>query len=204
MPVYSTHELLALALAVSFAAGLNLHAVVATLGLLAQADLVTLPESLALVEKWWVIGGALVLFGVEFLADKIPLFDLVWNVLQLFVRVPAAAVLTFAAADRLPAEFQVVAAVAGGAVALVASGSKLAVRGAVSGSPEPVSNVILSVGEDLLAIALTWFATEYPWLTAAFVLVLVVIAVILTRAILAGITALWNQLTKPAAAAKAE
>lgn len=201
MAAYSTHELLALALAVSFAAGLNVYAVVATLGLLAQANVVTLPDSLAVVRSWWVIGPALVLFAVEFLADKIPWVDLVWNVLQLFVRVPAAAVLTFAATDSMPVELQAVAALAGGAVALVASGSKLAVRGAVSGSPEPVSNTILSVGEDLTAIAVTWFATQFPWLALSIVLVMLVLAAILAKAIIAGFAALFRQLRTPAGSA---
>jgi hypothetical protein len=196
---YSPNELVALGLAVSFAAGLNVYVVVATLGLLAQADVVTLPAGLDAVESWWVIGASLALYSVEFIADKIPVLDLVWNVLQLFVRVPVGAVLTFAATSRLPFELQIVATIGGGALALVAAGTKLAVRGAVTGSPEPLSNIALSVAEDTLAIGVTWFAVTYPWLALSIVLVMIVIAALIARAIIAAIAGVFRRLRAPAA-----
>jgi hypothetical protein len=192
MMSYSTNELLALALAVSFAAGLNVYAVIATLGLLAQADVVSLPPGIAVLESWWVIAASALLFGVEFFADKIPVFDLVWNVLQLFVRVPVAAVLTFAATNQLPFELQVAAAIGGGFVALVASGTKLAVRGVVTGSPEPVSNVVLSVTEDLVAVGVTWFAVTYPWLAASIVLAILIASAFIARAIFFAVGRLFR------------
>jgi hypothetical protein len=184
---YSTHDLLALALAVSFAAGLNVYAVVATLGLLAQTDVVELPQSIAVIESWWVIGASLALYALEFIADKIPFVDLAWNVLQVPVRVPVAAMLAFAATDRLPIELQLVAAVAGSVAALAAASGKLALRGTVTGSPEPFSNIVLSLGEDVFAIGLTWFALEYPWLAATIALAAVIVIVLLMRIVVGAV-----------------
>src|SRR6516165_7037911 len=94
-------QLFALLVAVSFAAGINLYATVATLGLLAHTGVVTMPASLQLLGNWYVIGASAVLFALEFVADKIPGVDLVWNALHTFIRVPAAALLAYRAADSL-------------------------------------------------------------------------------------------------------
>jgi len=85
------HTLTALLVVICFSAGLNVYATVAMLGILARAHVVALPASLGLVESWAVIAVCAVLFLVEFVGDKIPVFDLVWNALQTFVRVPVAA-----------------------------------------------------------------------------------------------------------------
>jgi len=130
-------ELVALLIAVSFAAGLNLYATVATLGLLAHTSLLTLPPSLSALGNWWVIGAAGVLFAIEFFADKVPAFDLVWNALHTFIRVPAAALLAFQATAGLSPQEQLVATLAGGTIAFIAHGGKTAARAAVTPSPEP-------------------------------------------------------------------
>jgi Domain of unknown function (DUF4126) len=160
-----------LLVATSFAAGLNVYATVATLGLLARLELLTLPPKLSLLTSWYVIGACGVLFLVEFVADKIPVFDLVWNALHTFVRVPIAALLAYQATAQLSPGMQLLSALLGGVVALAAHGGKTAVRAAVTPSPEPLSNITLSLGEDALAIFLTWFATSHPYWAAAIVLV---------------------------------
>jgi len=161
-------ELAGLIVAVSFAAGLNVYATVATLGLLTHAGLLELPAGLHLVSNWWVIGACGALFAIEFFADKIPAFDLFWNALHTFVRVPAASLIAFGATSQLSPEKQLLAALAGGAIALAAHGGKTAVRAAVTPSPEPFSNFALSAGEDTLAVFLTWLATRHP-ITAALI-----------------------------------
>src|SRR5512141_1871616 len=90
-------EIIAILTGASFAAGLNVYATLATLGLLARAEVLTLPPSLHMVESWWVIGIAIVLFVIEFFGDKIPAFDLIWNALHTFIRVPIAALLAYGA-----------------------------------------------------------------------------------------------------------
>ncbi len=170
-------ELVGLIVAVSFAAGLNVYATVATLGLLAHAGLLDLPAGLHLLSSWWVIAASGVLFAIEFFADKIPAFDLFWNALHTFVRVPAAALIAYGATSQLSPEKQLLATLAGGAIALAAHGGKTAARVAVTPSPEPVSNFALSAGEDALAIFLTWLATQHPiaaaLLVAAFLVAIV-------------------------------
>jgi hypothetical protein len=171
-------ELIGLMVAVSFAAGLNLYATVATLGLLAHAGL-DLPSGLHLLSSWWVIAASCTLFAIEFFADKIPAFDLFWNALHTFVRVPVAALIAYGATSQLSPEKQLLAALAGGAIALAAHGGKTAARVAVTPSPEPVSNIALSAGEDALAVFLTWLATRHPiaaaLIVAAFLFVIVVV-----------------------------
>lgn len=174
-------ELAALIVAVSFAAGLNVYATVATLGILARAGVLQLPAGLSMLTNGWVIGASAALFAVEFFADKIPAFDLIWNALHTFIRVPVAALLAFRATSDLTPGEQVAATVLGGLIALAAHGGKTAVRAAVTASPEPFSNMSLSLGEDSLAIALTWLAAHHPFVAGAIAASFVVVIVLLIR-----------------------
>jgi hypothetical protein len=179
--------------ATSFAAGLNVYAMVATLGVLARAGMLTLPPSLGVLADWHVIGACAALFVVEFVADKIPFFDLVWNVLQTFVRVPVAALLAFHAASQLSLQAQLLSAVAGGAIALVAHVGKTSARALVTPSPEPFSNIALSLGEDAAAVALTWFATRHPYIAAAVALSAVAMIVVSLRAVVRALRQLLSR-----------
>ncbi len=181
-------DLIGLIVAVSFAAGLNVYATVATLGLLAHAGLVDLPSGLHLLTSWWVIAASGVLFAIEFFADKIPIFDLIWNALHTFVRVPAAALIAYGATSQLSPEKQLLAALAGGAIALAAHGGKTAARVVVTPSPEPVSNFALSAGEDALAVFLTWLATQHPVAAALIVAALLAAIVLVMRWVVRAMT----------------
>ena len=128
-------QLFALLAAIGFAAGLNVYATVAALGLLARFGHLSLPPGLQLLESWTVIGASTALFAIEFVADKIPAFDLIWNALHTFVRVPIAALLAFQATRQLSPEQQLLATLLGAAVAFAAHGGKIAVRAAVTPSP---------------------------------------------------------------------
>ncbi len=180
------NEIVAFLIAVSFAAGLNVSGTVAVLGLMARFGVLELPGDLDLLASWWVIGGAGVLFLVEVVADKIPLFDLIWNVLQTFVRVPTAALLAYAATPSLDPGWQLAATGLGATLALTAHTLKTTLRTAVTASPEPASNIALSLTEDVIALGLTWFAATYPWVAAAIVLVLVTVAVVVLRLLWRG------------------
>jgi Domain of unknown function (DUF4126) len=168
-------------IAVSFAAGLNVYATVATLGLMSHTRFLELPPSLHLLSNWGVIAAALILFSVNFFVDKIPAFDLVWNALHTFIRVPVAALLAFQATAGLTPAEQLVSTLAGGAIAFIAHGGKTAVRAAVTPSPEPFSNIALSLGEDGLAIFLTWLSTWKPYIAAAIAFVFILITLLLIR-----------------------
>jgi len=110
-------ELFALLAAVGFAAGLNLYATVAVLGLLARFSHLPLPPGLHLLAGWPVIAASLALFALEFFADKIPAFDLIWNALHTFIRVPVAGLLAYQATAQLSPEGQLLATLLGAAVA---------------------------------------------------------------------------------------
>ncbi len=186
------HELLALLVATSFAAGLNLYATVATLGLLARAGVLPLPPALQLLDNWYVIAISAALFLIEFFADKVPAFDLIWNALHTFIRVPIAGLLAYRATAQLSPTQQILAAVLGSAIALAAHGGKTAARAAVTPSPEPLSNITLSLGEDALAIFLTWFATKHPYIAAAIVLWLIIVIITLIRWVVRSLRALFR------------
>lgn len=188
----SPNEIVALMIAVSFAAGLNVYATVATLGLLGHTHWLTLPASLGLLTNWWVIAAAVALFAVEFFADKIPAFDLVWNALHTFIRVPVAALMAYHAAATLSPGEQLAATLAGGLIAFIAHGGKTAVRAAVTPTPEPFSNIALSLGEDALAVLLTWLSTWKPYIAAGIAVVLVVIALMLVRWVWRAIRSLFG------------
>lgn len=186
------HGLAGLLIATSFAAGLNLYATTATLGLLAHFNLLPLPPGLDLLNNWYVIGASLGLFGIEFVADKIPAFDLIWNALQTFVRIPVAALIAYKATAALSPGEQLIAALVGGLIALAAHGGKTAVRAAVTPSPEPFSNIALSFGEDAFAVFITWFATRHPYLAASIVLVLLAVIIAVTRWVVRSLRALFR------------
>jgi len=188
----SASELLALLVATSFAAGLNLYATVATLGLLARGGVLPLPATLQLLGNWYVIAISGVLFLIEFFADKIPAFDLIWNALHTFIRVPIAALLAYRATAQLSPTEQMLCAIVGGAIALAAHGGKTAARAAVTPSPEPISNISLSAGEDAFAVFLTWFATRHPFVAAAIVVCLLGVIITLMRWVARALRALFR------------
>jgi hypothetical protein len=184
-------ETFALLVAISFAAGLNVYATVAALGLLARFGHLPLPPGLHSLETWPVIGASAALFAIEFFADKIPAFDLIWNALHTFIRVPVAGLLAFEATQQLSPEKQLLATLLGAAVALAAHGGKTAARAAVTPSPEPLSNIALSLGEDVVAVGLTWLATQHPYIAGTVATIFVVAIAILTRWVVRALRALF-------------
>ena len=185
-------EVVALIVAVSFAAGLNVYATVATLGLLARTGVVSLPGGLQMLGSWWVIGASAALFGVEFFADKVPAFDLIWNALHTFIRIPVAALLAWRATANLSPQEQLIATLLGGLVAFAAHGGKTAVRAVVTPSPEPLSNMGLSLGEDVVSISLTWLATRHPYVAGAVATAFVVLVVVMLRWVWRALTSLFR------------
>ena len=166
-------EVLSLALGAGFSSGLNLYATVATLGLLQRFGVIHLPAALQILAHPWVLGIAAALYLLEFFADKIPYVDTVWDAVHTFIRPPAAALLAYGAAGAAAPEWRWGAALLAGGVALASHGTKASARAAVNTSPEPFSNWVLSFGEDLLAVWLTWMAAVHPVATTIIVAALV-------------------------------
>lgn len=172
-------ETLGLALGAGFSSGLNLYATVATLGLLDRFGIIHLPSSLHSLSHPVVLTIAVILYILEFFADKVPYVDTVWDVIHTFIRPPAAALLAYTAASAVPTEWRWAAALLAGGVALTSHGTKASTRAAVNTMPEPVSNWALSFGEDVLAVWLAWMATAHPIATAVIVLGLVALSIYL-------------------------
>jgi len=172
-------ETISLVLGTGFSSGLNLYATVATLGLLQRFGFIHLPEKMQVLAHPLVLSVAGGLYVVEFLADKIPYVDSIWQAVHTFIRPPAAALLAFSVTAAAAEPWRWAAALLAGGVALTSHGTKASARAAANMSPEPLSNWALSFGEDLLAVWLTWFASAHPTVALIVVGVLLVISIYL-------------------------
>ena len=153
---------LAIAMGSAWVSGINLYACVATLGLLSRFAHLPLPGELTVLTSWWVIGVAATLYVIEFVADKVPWIDSTWDVIHTFIRIPAGAVLAAAAFGDFDRSIQVIALLLGGGLALSSHGTKAATRAVLNTLPEPVTNAVVSVAEDVLAIVSVIAAVFFP------------------------------------------
>jgi hypothetical protein len=169
----NTISILGLAFGAAWSSGINLYATVATLGLLQHYEVAQLPGGLEVLDNWIIIGVALFMYGVEFVADKIPFVDTLWDALHTFIRVPAGAVVAAAATSDLNPTVQTVALLLGGGLALSTHGTKATARAAANTSPEPFSNWALSILEDIVSVGAAVLAVLHP------IVILVVILIFL-------------------------
>jgi hypothetical protein len=170
----SVIAILGTALGAAWTSGINLYATVAVLGLMQRYGVARLPGGLEVLDNWWIIGTAVALYVVEFVADKVPYVDSVWDVVHTFVRVPAGAVLALAATTDLSPAVQVVAVLLGGGLALSTHGTKASLRAAANASPEPVTNWVLSLVEDVVAVGGIVLAVLHPLVILAVIVVFLV------------------------------
>ena len=174
-----TEMLLSHTVPLAFAAGLNVYATIAVIGLSGRFALVSLPESLRVFENPWVIGIALAMYAIEFVADKVPWFDSVWDAVHTLIRPLGGAFIAMTAigGDASPAA-TTIAALVGGSTALTTHLTKAGARAAANTSPEPFSNWLLSLGEDVVAVSISYVALTHPVLalTIAGTLLLLIVA----------------------------
>ena len=194
---FNPANITALIVAASFAGGLNIYATVLTLGILARTQWVAMPPGLESLGHTWVLVVCGIMFAMEFVADKIPAFDMVWNTLHTVIRVPIAALVAYHAGSQLTPQMQILATGIGAVIALAAHSSKTALRAAVTPSPEPVSNIALSTTEDAAAIGLTWFATHHPMIAALIALILLSAAILAARSLLRAIQRPLRKIFRP-------
>jgi hypothetical protein len=165
----------------SFAAGINLYATIAVVGLAARYDWVALPPQYEAFAHPWIIGAALALYAVEFVADKVPWVDTLWDAVHTVVRPLGGALIAVTALGETSPAVEALVALLGGTVAAGTHLTKAGARVAANTSPEPLSNWTLSLGEDLLVVALGLLALQHPVAALAIVVaLLVVIALLLT------------------------
>jgi nicotinamide riboside transporter PnuC len=174
----------------SFAAGINLYATVAILGLAKRYGWVTLPEQFQVFDNDVVIGVALALYVVEFIADKVPWVDSAWDAIHTVVRPIGGAVLAVTTLGDASPTMQGLIALLGGALATGTHLTKAGTRAAANTSPEPFSNWALSLAEDVFVVGLSALALTYP-VAAAIVVVICVIVMIAFAAVIARAVRRW-------------
>ena len=168
---------LAIAMGAGWVSGINLYATVATLGLLGRFANLRLPGELDVLTSWWIIGLAVVLYIIEFFADKIPYLDNAWDAIHTFIRIPAGAVLAATAFGDFDRSVQVVALLLGGGLAFSAHGTKASARAAINLSPEPVSNIVVSLVEDVVAVVSILLSVFLPLVLIVFLTVFLALSI---------------------------
>ena len=184
---------LGMALGSAWVSGINLYATVATLGLLGRFAHLTLPGDLNFLTSWWVIGVALVLYVIEFIADKIPVVDHAWDAVHTFLRVPAGAILAAGAFGHFDPTVKTIAFLIGGTIALSSHGAKAAARPAVNAMPG--AGTLVSLAEDGVAIGTIGLAAYFPALAIGVVVIGVGVSIFLWSRIRRALRGLFNQKT---------
>jgi hypothetical protein len=185
---------LAIAMGAGWVSGINLYAAVATLGLLGRFAHLRLPGDLDILTSWWIIGLAVALYLVEFVADKVPYVDSVWDAVHTFIRIPAGAVLAATAFGDFDRGVQVAAFLLGGGLALSAHGTKAGARAAINLSPEPASNIVASLTEDVIAVGSILLSVFAPFILFAVITGFVVVSFLMARKILRAMKAMMLRL----------
>lgn len=183
---------LGFAMGSAWLSGINLYATVLTLGLLQRFNLAHLPGDLQYLAHNWVIGVAAGLYAIQFVADKIPAIDSVWDAIHTFIRIPAGAALAASAFAHFDPKVRLIAMLLGGGIALTSHGTKTATRLAANTSPEPFSNIALSLLGDALTFAGTLLMSFHPVIVFGMVLVAVVVSLILLRYIVRALKRIFG------------
>lgn len=174
-----TPQLLALAAALGWASGVRLYAAIFLVGAAGFGGFVDLPQGLKILQHPAVLAASGFMLFIEFFADKIPWIDSIWDSVHTLIRIPAGAAL---AAGALGAEGQAaawVAAILGGTLAATSHTAKMTTRAAVNTSPEPFSNVLLSLAEDGFVVFMLWLAAEHPVIFAIALVLTLALSVLL-------------------------
>jgi hypothetical protein len=168
----------------SLAAGVNLYATVAILGLASRYDWVALPEQYRIFDNSWVIYTALALFVVEFVADKVPWLDTIWDGIHTAIRPLGGALVAVSTLGEASPGVQWMVALIGGGLAASSHATKATARITANASPEPFSNWALSLGEDVFVLGLAMLALKYPVLALVVVGVSLVVTVVMVTLLL--------------------
>lgn len=184
----------ALAAGLAWASGFRLYAALFLTGVLAHGGLLELPSSLALLTHPLVLAASGIMLVAEFLADKIPGFDSIWDAVHTFIRIPAGAILAAGSLGSMDPAYIAAAAILGGVIASTSHATKAGSRALINTSPEPFSNWSASLAEDLLAPAGLAIAFKFPVLFLALLAVFLIAAVLLIRFLIKAIRALFARL----------
>ncbi|MDR2016471.1 MAG: DUF4126 domain-containing protein [Burkholderiales bacterium] len=189
-------QVLALAAALGFASGFRLYALLFVIGLAGYFDWLALPDSMKLLAHPVILAITGVLTIVEFLADKIPAVDSLWDSVHTFIRLPAGAVLAASLAGSLINDSAIVAtalALIGGTFAATSHFAKAGARVTINTSPEPASNWAASVGEDVTWLGLVWLIVQHPLIAGVLTLVLAILCLWVIRKLWCALRRLWKR-----------
>ena len=185
-----TTQLFAIAAALGWASGLRLYSVVFLTGLAGHLGWVSLPSGLQVLQQPLLLWASGAMLAVEFLADKVPWVDSLWDGVHTFIRIPAGAALAYGVFGADQATWATVAALLGGTLAATAHTAKATTRAAANTSPEPFSNIALSLAGDALVPGMLWLSWEHPvafFFALAVALVVMVIVTVLLFKFLRGL-----------------
>jgi uncharacterized protein DUF4126 len=177
----------------SFAAGINLYATVAILGLASRYGWVSLPEQYRVFDNDIIIGVAITLYVVEFFADKIPWVDSIWDAIHTAIRPIGGAVIAVQTLGDASPAMETLVGLLGGTLAASTHFTKAGTRAVANASPEPFSNWILSITEDVFVVSLGFIALKYPLLATLIVLVALVLMVVFAAWIFRAVKRRWQR-----------
>jgi hypothetical protein len=183
----------ALAMLLAWASGVRLYLVVFGLGLASRFGYVELPPGLEVLSHEWVIAAAGVMLTLEFLADKVPYVDSVWDFLHTFIRIPAGALLAAGATGDQVSAITVAAGILGGTITAGTHFTKSATRAAINTSPEPFSNWGASIAEDAMVVGATWLAFAHPAIFLVLLAIFLVVAAWVLHLLWRTLRAVWTR-----------
>jgi hypothetical protein len=193
-----TLQTFALAALLAWASGIRLYFVVFAVGLAGYLHYIELPQGLHILEHPWVIGAAAFMLAMEFLVDKIPGLDTLWDAVHTFVRIPAGALLAAGATGDTLTALTVVAGLLGGTITAGTHFTKAGSRAVINTSPEPVSNWGASLTEDAMVLGGVWFAFQHPVVFLVLLGLFAAVAIWLLPKLVRGIRAMFRRLSGPA------
>lgn len=189
-----TISIIAAALGVAWASGINLYAAILMLGLMGSMGSIDLPPELEILQNPAVLIAAAFMYCVEFFADKIPGVDTVWDAIHSFIRIPAGAMLAAATLAPISPEAELIGLLLGGTLAAGTHFAKAGSRVVINTSPEPVTNWTASIGEDLMVIAGLWTALNYPILFIVLLIVFIALVIWLAPKVWRGVKRVFGKI----------
>ena len=189
-----TPELLALAAALGWSSGLRLYAVLFLVGVAGATGWMDLPSGLQVLQHPLLLGVSGFMLFVEFFADKIPVVDSLWDMVNSVLRIPAGAALAAGVFGADSGAMTLAAALLGGTLAATSQAAKTSTRAAINTSPEPFSNIGMSLVEDGVVVGALWLATQHPMLFAVLLALVVVLMWITIWALFKFLRAVWRRM----------
>lgn len=187
---------IALSMGAAWASGINLYATLLVLGVMGNTGHIVLPQGFMILTDPLVMGASALMFMVEFVADKMPGVDTGWDAIHTFIRIPAGAVLAAGAVGQVDPTLALAAAVVGGGISAGTHATKAGTRALINMSPEPFTNWVASLSEDLLVIGGIWTALNLPWLFIGFLIVFILLVIWLLPKIWRGIKHIFSAVSR--------